>query len=59
MVKSNPTLTLKMVEIETKQGKIKGFQIELKDEIGGGSVSAFQNVPFASTKRFQKPEQYG
>lgn len=48
-----------MVEIETKQGKIKGFQIELKDEIGGGSVSAFQNIPFATTKRFQKPEQYG
>ena len=48
-----------MVEIETKQGKIKGFQIELKDEIGGGSVSAFQNVPFATTGRFQKPQQYG
>lgn len=48
-----------MVEIETKQGKIKGFQIELKDEIGGGSVSAFQNIPFASTKRFRKPELYG
>jgi len=24
-----------MVEINTKQGKIKGFEIELKDEIGG------------------------
>jgi len=48
-----------MVEVETKQGKIKGFQIELKNEIGGGSVTAFQNIPFGKTKRFQKPEQYG
>ena len=48
-----------MVEIETKQGRIKGFHIGLKDEIGGGSVAAFQNIPFGKTKRFEKPEPYG
>lgn len=48
-----------MVEIETKQGRIKGFHIGLKDEIGGGTVLAFQNIPFGSTRRFEKPEPYG
>ena len=48
-----------MVEIDTKQGRIKGFDIELKNEIGAGMVRAFQNIPFGKTKRFQKPETYG
>jgi len=48
-----------MVEINTKQGQIKGFQIELENEIGGGKVTVFQNVPFGKLERFQKPKPFG
>ena len=33
-----------MVEINTKQGKIKGFEIELKDEIGGTGSTDIRTV---------------
>ena len=33
-----------MVEINTKQGKIKGFEIELKDEIGGTGSTDMRTV---------------
>ena len=33
-----------MVEINTKQGKLKGFEIELKDEIGGRGSTDMRKV---------------
>ena len=49
-----------MVQIKTNQGEIKGAEIWLPKEVSGtDSIFKFTNIPFALTKRFQKPIPYG
>ena len=49
-----------MVQIKTNQGEIKGAEIWLPKEVtGADSIFKFTNIPFALTKRFQKPVPYG
>ena len=48
-----------MVELSTAQGKIKGQQVELQAHLADKKVWQFQNIPFATIERFQKPKPYG
>ena len=48
-----------MVELTTAQGKIKGQQVDLQGELENKKVWQFQNIPFATAERFQKPQPYG
>ena len=48
-----------VVTISTKQGKIAGKNVQVKNELTENGCFSFQGIPYAKCNRFQKPVAYG